>query len=213
VTIVLLCNLLQGGNMNEKILNATKLLGITSLLVISVGVVAETTSVNAQVEVLNAFNLTKGNDLNFGTVRATADTVDTASYTLSADPAATVGVASPGTDSIIQELTYGNPGSITIDGVANFSSLTLTVPELTVAAPLDVSHTDPASNNFELTELTIYDVTNSSPITLTAGVGTIVADSTGNFEFNIGGTISTTTDTTTYTDGSYTASFDVTVEY
>jgi len=201
--------------MNEKMLNATKLLGITSLLVISVPVVAETTSVNAQVEVLNAFNLTKGNDLNFGTIRATAGASgDIASYTLSADPAATVGVATPGsTDAIIQELVYGNPGSFTIDGVANFSSLTLTVPEYTTAAPLDVSHTDPASNNFELTALTAYDVTNSSPITLTAGVGTIVADSTGNFEFNIGGTISTVDDGIAYTDGSYTASFDVIVEY
>jgi len=198
-------------NMNKKILNATKLLSIATLLVTSVGVTADTQSITASVDVLNAVALTNESDISFGTLQVTTDDTDVATYTLSADPAATSGTIVATGAASIQELTYGNSGEFSIAGVVAFTDLTLTLPDV-ATTPLTVT-TPGTSNDFEITELTAYDILNSTDITLTNGAGTITADSTGALSFGIGATLSTIADATAYIDGTYTVDFNVTVEY
>jgi len=199
--------------MSKNILTTTKLLVVSALFATSVGVMADTQSITATVDVLNAVDLVKGSDISFGTLQVTTSDLDVSTYTLSSDPSATVGTTVNGGTSAIQELTYGNPGSFTIDGVVADSQLTITLPDV-ATTPIDVPSTGGTpSNIFQITALSAYDLLGFRAVTFSGGVGTIDADSTGSISFNVGGTLSTVLDTTAYADGSYSVDFDVTVAY
>ena len=130
--------------MKNKILNTTKLLGVTALFSLSANVMAvETVISTATVTVQNAFTFSETSPIDFGTIRVTptllgtalgsdvtintvAAAIDTAVFTLASATGATTVVA--GVTASGQTLIPGAAGVYTIAGVSPFASLTITVP-------------------------------------------------------------------------------------
>ncbi|MEZ7278039.1 DUF4402 domain-containing protein [Pseudoalteromonas sp. 68 DY56-GL68] len=186
---------------------------MTSSALLTFNVVAEQTTFQAGVTVQNAFTLQKDSDLDFGTIRAKADTTsgETATLVLSANPATSATTAS--TNAALAEIAIlvpGTPASFSVSGVSPFATLNITNPTETAIAP----DSAPAGTaGFVLASPTYYVLTGANPNS--AATTTIQVDANGEATFNVGGTL--TTDATTpaldYIDGTYSGTFTLQLDY
>jgi hypothetical protein len=186
----------------------------TALSLISLNVSAETASFNAGVKVQNAFTFTKTADLDFGTIRATADTAatETATLVLAANPATAATTASTdATAAEIAVLAAGSPASFSVSGVSPFATLSITGTGITGAiSPV----TAPAGTaGFTLGTPTYYVLTGATPNSV--ATTTIQVDSTGAATFNVGATLTTDAPTpaSDSTDGDYSGPFTLLLDY
>lgn len=169
-----------------------------------------TVPVNATVE--NSVTVTVTNPLDFGTVGAIRDTVDTATLTVSP---ADVGTEDPGTG-------YGGadpaaivfdpsdpPTAADIDITAAFENTELYITYQTCTNPVF------GADNFVLSGLIDnLAVPGSYDCAAAAVIGHETTDGAGALAFNIGGSITTTTGAATaYADGAYVGSFEMVVSY
>jgi hypothetical protein len=184
--------------------------------------IAETVTVPATVTVNNAIDFTFTGTLDFGQVRATADStaaecsgivLSPTSLTLAAAPTSAT-CSSAGT-SVIQGVggTVARP-VFTLAGIAPFTTMNLTVPNTAVNL---IAATGPGTAQFQLINFTAQKTSAPvAPITIAAGLGTVQTDALGGATFTVGATLITdpgTPSITTYQDLAYVGSFDVTVTY
>ncbi len=183
---------------------------------------AETVTVPATVTVNNAIDFTFTGTLDFGEVRANADSTAAECSGIVLSPTSLILTAAPtsatcssaGT-SVIQAVggTVARP-VFTIAGVAPFTTLNLTVPNTAINL---TAATGPGTAQFQLINFAAQKT--SAPagvITITAGAGTFQTDAAGGAVFTVGATLITdpTTPTiVTYQDLAYSGSFDVSVVY
>ena len=211
-------------------------LAALSVAIFSTQTTAETVTADIGVTVNNAITFTKVSNLNFGDVRAVSAAGATTcnGLFLPANPAQALrpvnltadatltGVANPcatgvGT-ALITSLgtTPAVRASFTVSGAANFTPLTITVPE-----SVTLENPNPLAPDFVYT----YPIgfRTSAPtadiiFTIAASEGTalVTTDGTGGFSFNLGGALLTNPGAnavTTYDDTTYTASMTVEVSY
>ena len=183
-------------------------------------VMAETVTIPATVTVNNAIDFTSTGTLNFGEVRAAADTAAAGNCsgltlpTNSLVPVAASGAAfttvCSGTGAAVIQAVGGTPSrpTLTIAGVAPFTTLDVVLPttaDLTAA-------TGPGNAQFRVINFTAFK-TSAPTATVTT---TIQTDGTGGAVFTVGGTLITDpTDPVdpAYQDLAYSGSFDVEVTY
>jgi hypothetical protein len=207
---------------NQKLVTG---LSAAMLCMCSSVVLAETVTVPATVTVNNAIDFTFTGTMDFGEVRATADTtagecaglvLQTNTLVLGAAAAnATASCTAAGT-AVIQGVggTVARP-VFTIAGVAPFTTLTLTVPNTDI--PMLGAAVPPGTPRFFLRQFTAEKT--SAPagvLTLTSGVGPIVTDALGGAVFTVGANLITDNTAPTlavYQDVAYAGSFTVTVAY
>lgn len=204
---------------NQKLASG---LSAAMLLMSSQLALAETVNVPATVTVNNAINFTFTGTLDFGEVRATADStaaecsglvLSGTSLTLTA--MATNATCSAAGTSVIQAVggTVARP-VFTVAGVAPFTTLNLTVPNTAIDL---TAATGPGTAQFQLINFTAQKT--SAPagaIALTAGAGTFSVDAAGGATFTVGASLITdpgTPSTITYQDLAYAGAFDVIVTY
>lgn len=183
---------------------------------------AETVNVPASVTVNNAIDFTFTGTLDFGEVRANADSTVAECSGIVLSPTSLVLTAAPtsatcssaGT-SVIQAVggTVARP-VFTIAGVAPFTTLNLTVPNTAVDL---TAATGPGTAQFQLINFTAQKTSApAAAITITAGAGTFAVDAAGGAVFTVGATLitdPTAVTTVTYQDLAYSGSFDVSVVY
>lgn len=207
-----------------------------SAALLSMQAAAETATADIGVTVNNAITFTKVTDLNFGDVRAVSAAGATTcnGLFLPANPAQNLRPVNLATDATLTNGT--NPcatgvgtavmtslgttpaarASFTVSGAANFTPLTITVPE-----SVTLENPNPLAPDFFFTYPIGYRT--SAPtadiiFTIAASEGTalVTTDGTGGFTFNLGGALLTNPGAnavTTYDDTTYTASMTVEVSY
>ncbi len=207
----------------KKLLTKTTLAASVALLAFG-ATAAENASFNGTVTVQNAFTLTNDADLNFGTLRANADTASAAVSTikLSANPAA-ASVITNATGATIAELVKGAPATFSVSGVSAFAFLTFDITGIT-GNITSVSPTPSGAAFFKVSDPSIRVLTGGNANTdldltdLTVEAGQLQVGGTGEATFSLGATLTTssnTADTTTsdYIDGDYSGTFALTLEY
>jgi hypothetical protein len=186
---------------------------------------AEQVSVPATVTVNNAINFTFTGTLNFGQVRAAADSSasECVGLVMSANSAVAFAAASGGTmfaaactgaGTAVLQAVGGTPARpvFTVAGVAPFTNLTLTLP--TVAVDLTAA-TGPGTAQFQLVDFTAYK-TSGTPGNVPTTAGGLTTDSAGGAVFAVGATLIThpgAIATPTYQDLAYNGNFTVAVNY
>ncbi|RZM80105.1 DUF4402 domain-containing protein [Pseudoalteromonas rubra] len=192
----------------DKLMNKYTLLSI--LAVMPALSHAQPADFKATVEVANSFNFVKVNDLDFGTIRASGDAagVETASLTIAANAATAPTVASTNASlATIAVINPGTPASFTVEGVAPYSTLTITDPTNTLVSPKSLP---PGTPGFVLSNFTYY-MTSGTPGPV---AGTIQVDANGTVAFNLGATLTTTSAATgNYLNGTYEGSFTLELNY
>lgn len=184
----------------------------------------ENVSFNGTVTVQNAFTLTNDTPLNFGTLRANADTSAATEATLTLSPNSTAAsVIANGTDATIAELVKGEPATFTVSGVSAFAFLTFNIDDA-VGNITSVSPVPTGAAFFKVSDPSIRVLTGGNANTtldltdLTIPAGQLQVDGAGEATFSLGATLTTsnnTDDTTTtdYIDGDYSGTFTLTLEY
>lgn len=211
--------------------NITKILGATVLLVGSSAVMAETLTVPATVTIDNTIDFSLVGTLDFGTLRATpgATISQCVALVVPANPASATTAVITGTetaalcsagaasDGVIQAVggTITRP-VFTVAGLAAFTALDVTVPVAAAALTLNLNPEPAGASVFNLRDFTVYQSSGTAgDVTLTAGVGTITADATGDISFSVGAAILTDVTATSpaYENAAYSGEFDVIVAY
>jgi hypothetical protein len=186
---------------------------------------AEIVTVPASVTVNNAIDFTFTGTLNFGEVRASADSTAAECSGLVLSPTSLILTAAAGAPftttctstgtSVIQAVggTVARP-VFTVAGIAPFTTLDLIVPNTAINL---TAATGPGTAQFQLINFTAQKTSApAAPITLTAGAGTFAVDAAGGATFTVGATLITdpaAPTTVTYQDLAYNGSFDVEVTY
>ncbi|SBT17448.1 hypothetical protein MGA5115_01559 [Marinomonas gallaica] len=186
--------------------------GVTTILTGN-ALAVETLNSNATVTVNNAFTLAESAEMTFGTIRASADTTNnvTASLTLPADGSAgTVTAATPAASNIVV-ITGGTPASFAITNAAPFTTLTLTLP----SSAIDLVT---PGGDAQFTVDSFNAVVSSGPNdgdAYNSGTPNLRTDASGAVSFDVGATLITdaTTPGSNYEDGTYTGSYTVQVDY
>jgi hypothetical protein len=206
-------------NIKEFIMNTKAIItsSILSLAVISAATHAATQRFNATVKVTNTFEFTKDKDLSFGTIRAKADTAadKVATLVMSADPDVVPDAPPEATGAAVISIMSGesHPASFSITGLPEYAVLTITDPtETDVRLPGSES----SAAKFTLSNFN-YFVTKGGTLGEVSGAK-LKADVEGNIAFNLGATLTTSNNTdhgttTDYTDGDYSGTFSLQVNY
>lgn len=189
---------------------------------------AETVQINASVTVLNTFTLAQTTPLSFGTVRAKAstDNANTANIVLppasgaSATSGTTVGADNTDVPTM-STLTAGAQGVYAVSSAAAFTPLNFSVSSNSVS--LTLASAPPTSPNaFTLSALRAVDGSGNEIPLVDSGVAdgnTLTTDVNGALAFTVGGTLSTQDHASraftngNYTDGAYSGSLTLTVDY
>ncbi|TDO97386.1 DUF4402 domain-containing protein [Marinomonas balearica] len=177
----------------------------------SIAMGAETATGNASVTVQNAFNLSETTALSFGTIRATGDTAgtQTAELQISSDGTSNNPETTDSTAAAISVIEAGEPAVFTIDSAAPSSNLTITLPSAAIELTSTLNDGLFSIDDFEAT-------ITSGPRDGTAyASGNLLTDDTGGVTFAVGATLTTGTGATdaAYTDGTYTGTYEITVDY
>lgn len=208
-------------------------LGAAALVATSGAAMAETLSVPATVTVDNTIDFQLTGSLDFGTLRGAADNTGTTcvGVTMPANPASalttTLGTAAgtactTGAGNAVLATVGGTPArpEFAVAGLAAFATLDVTVPvttDETDGIEMALATPPPGAPVFQLHDFTVYQSSGTpGTVALTAGVGTLNANGTGDIVFNVGATIITdpgTPTATEYQNAAYTANFDVEVAY
>ncbi|MGS0692608.1 hypothetical protein [Shewanella sp. 30m-9] len=204
-----------------------KAVGLALVMVASAPVMAaETENATASVTVKNAFEMVVAKPLNFGEITAVVDLAVadgvSASITMSPNPTeqATVvnGAANAAT---IRSLVPGEPGEVTVAGVAPYSELSVTLPEAADKTNVVAASAPPGSPKFVLSAITAFITSGDNDGTLYVhDTNKLTADGQGNASFNFGGTLTTDVNVAgtnvvdrQYQDGEFTGTFPITVSY
>ncbi|WP_299804437.1 hypothetical protein [uncultured Shewanella sp.] len=184
---------------------------------------AETENATASVTVKNAFEMVVAKPLNFGEITAVVDLTEadgvSASITMSPNPTeqATV-VNGEGNAATIRSLVPGEPGEVTVAGVAPYSELSVTLP--TTSTNVVAPSAPPGSPKFVLSAVTAFITSGDNDGTVYAADNKLTADGQGNASFNFGGTLTTDVNIAgtnvidrQYQDGEFTGTFPITVSY
>lgn len=208
--------------MKQPTFKLAKGLGAAMLFLGANVALAETLTVPATVTVNNAINFTFTGSLDFGQVRATADSTaaecvglqlassaGAAALTTPAGAQYTAACTAAGTAAL--QAVGGTPARpvFTIAGVAPFTTLNLALPSTAVNL---TAATGPGTPQFQLVDFTAFKTSGTAGALTTS----IIVDAGGGATFNVGATLMTdpgTPTTTTYQDLAYTGSFDVSVTY
>ncbi|WP_067214795.1 DUF4402 domain-containing protein [Marinomonas gallaica] len=163
---------------------------------------------SATVIVQNSFTLQEDSGLDFGTVRASADTTGTtvATLTLPADGSASSVVQ--GTNATIQEITPGAAATFSISGAAPSTALTLTLPTSTTLT------TGGGTASFTVNNF-IAEVTSGPSNGSTYAASNLITDTAGAVTFSVGADLVTDdgTPSADYLNGTYTGTYQVSVDY
>ncbi len=170
---------------------------------------AQTVTVDVDVDVLNSITLTKVNDLHFGQIAAVADAAKTASLAL-AVPSGAASITTTGTPAYIATIDATNRkiAQLTIEDAADGATLQVTIGGVA----------DPTNGAVAFT-LSDWVYSRNGGISATATAGTpfgFVYSNAYNGGVNtleIAGKITTNVAGTAYTDGNYDGAFTVTVSY
>lgn len=189
---------------------------------------AETVQLDASVTVLNTFTLAQTTALSFGTVRAKAstDNANTANIVLPPASGATAtsgtAVGADNTDvPAMTTLTAGAQGVYAVTGAAAFTPLNMSISSNTIDLTL-ASAPPSAPNAFQLGTLRAVDGSGNEIPLVDSGVAdgnTLSTDVNGALTFTVGGTLSTQDHASraftngNYTDGAYSGSLTLTVDY
>lgn len=193
------------------------LIATSMILGTATAVAQESTTSSASVVVQNAFDITEVAPLDFGIVRATVDSDPT-------DDAGSVSVAS---------FAIGADGSIGVVGVAGGATTAAAISVIADGAPAEFAITNAAPfTDIDINTITGFDLVNSAaaPGTGVFGVDSFVfreagatsdgtsvtTDINGEINFTMGATLSTddaTAAVTNYSDGTYTSTFVMEVQY
>ncbi|WP_440055586.1 DUF4402 domain-containing protein [Pseudoalteromonas sp. T1lg65] len=158
----------------------------------------------ASVKVQNLFEVTNGNPLNFGTIRAQSHDSDIATYVMLAKPDAELqDPTNPDGTAAISVIEPGSPATFEVTNAAPNQELTITNP-----TNLDIKGT--SGPGFTLSDFTYYV---SSGGTTGPVANKIKVDNLGNASFSMGATISTVASTNSYEDGDFSADLQITLEY
>ncbi|CAM4085543.1 DUF4402 domain-containing protein [Pseudoalteromonas ostreae] len=177
---------------------------------------ATTESFDAKVKVQNTVVLAKGNDLDFGTIRAVADPDGNNQATLVINPEPTASPVSSRTDNvpaIISIIEQGSPASFTVSEVVPNARLSITNPTATTLSSNGQGLNEP---NFTVGTWTYFITSGPNANTYYSSVApNLTADGDGSVSFNIGATLSTASITSTeaYRDTEYTGTFLLEVAY
>lgn len=204
----------------------TKILGATFVLVSANASALETVNGTASATVSNAFTFVENNGIDFGTIRATQETVasgtNVATLSLYADASTTVVTSEAAVIGIL-----GTPAvaSFSVSGVSPFTNLDVTFPAAVTTltadsgAPNSSSFTIPANVDDDGT----FDnggwsiASGGSLVTVVTGaVATITSDVAGAVDFEVGAeltTVATNIGTDQYIDDTYSATYTITVDY
>jgi len=151
----------------------------------------------------NAFTMTETTPVSFGTISAFADSTDTAVLTLNGQTGIGV-VTEVGTAASIIVITAGTPGVVTITSAPPSTAMT-------IANPASVTLDNPATTG-EATFAADLNATGLGYVTTTNAAGELV--------IQIGGTLTTEAAgqdsggiAKSYTDGTYTGTYVMTVSY
>ncbi|MGH1398031.1 MAG: hypothetical protein ACRBCT_02345 [Alphaproteobacteria bacterium] len=168
---------------------------------------AQTVTVPVNATISNTVTATATQGMNYGTVVASTDGTNAVTYLLGSDGTLTPGTAGGTSVASQVDATGLQPGLVTITNAADGSTLNVTIDS--VVDPTDGSNSFATSlftyrRNSEITE---QSATVGTAFTMTyadnAGAGSTLA---------IGATL-TGAGATTYDDGAYVGSFEVTVAY
>jgi hypothetical protein len=199
----------------------TKILGATFVLVSSNSVLAETIpAATATVTVQNAFTFLNPTPLDFGTIRATADTSGTNNFaTLTLTPTATTAtVASSAVNggAAVSSLVDGTQASFTVSGAAPFTDLEVTFPA-DGATTLKGASLPASAANFTIGAWQAFVVGGLNDTDTITTAGTMQTDAAGAVAMNVGATLTTdangTSITQNYQDAAYTGTYIVIVDY
>lgn len=194
----------------------------TTKLVLAIGVfsalplsaIAATVSATASVTVQNAFSLSQTTALSFGTIRAKADTSGSTNHVASliVNPDGSASTASStGANASITVISQGTPAVFAISNAAPNTNLTITSP-----GTVTLSRTGGGGANFTV-DTWAFRITSGTNANTAYSTGSpnLLTDNTGAVTFAAGATISTqaTTPSADYTDGSYTGTYNMVVNY
>ncbi|MFC3031809.1 DUF4402 domain-containing protein [Pseudoalteromonas fenneropenaei] len=196
---------------------ALTLISLTILSTTSLTATAETKPMKATVTVKNLFTLTPDKELSFGEIRANAELLTDggkqASLTIPADPDAASGVPTKDGTAVIQSITAGSPATFSVSGTAPNSELLISIP---TSAELINSAALPDNPKFVISDFEVLIEGGPNDRQIYDGSSKkLIADNTGAVKFHVGATLKTdpAAKKSTYTDGEYTATVNVTVVY
>ena len=193
-------------------INSKLLISLVAATCTASAIAAESVTSTATVVVQNAFVLTENQALNFGTIRAKADTSGstTASLIIPADGSAH-SVTRTGTEaqSNIIEITAGAPATYSVSSAAPLTNLTITLPTTAIAL----------TNNNSVASFTMGSfgayITSGANSGSAYSASNLQTDANGAVNFSVGATLTTdgSTPAADYTDGTFTGTYTITVSY
>lgn len=192
----------------KKLIKYLSVIALPSIIA-SPSIALESVNGTATVVVQNSFTLQQDSQLNFGTVRASADTTGTtfAFLTMPADGSATS--TTQGTNAAIQEITAGAPATFSISGAAPSTALTLTLPAGTV------NLTTGGGTAAFTVDTFVAEITSGPSNGSTYSSSNLITDTSGAVTFSVGANLNTdkTTPASDYLNGTYSGTYQVSVDY
>ncbi|TPE54519.1 DUF4402 domain-containing protein [Maribrevibacterium harenarium] len=194
-------------------INSKLLISLVAATCTASAIAAESVTSTATVVVQNAFVLTENQALNFGTIRAKADTSGstTASLIIPADGSAhsVTRTGNSISQSNIIEITAGAPATYSVSSAAPLTNLTITLPTTAIAL----------TNNNSVASFTMGSfgayITSGANSGSAYSASNLQTDANGAVNFSVGATLTTdgSTPAADYTDGTFTGTYTITVSY
>jgi len=189
-----------------------------SVAVYSFGAYATSESFSATVKIQNTVILTKGDDLNFGTIRAVADPTGAsqASLTISPNPDADIKSSkTDGANALISIIEEGSPATFKVSDVVPNARLTISDPSPSLGR-LESNSQGLNEPQFEVNDWK-YFITSGTSVNqpYDSASPNLIADEKGEVGFAIGATLSTYSQASSepYKDVEYTGTFQIEVAY
>lgn len=217
----------------HKFNKITKVLGATFVLTAALQTAVEAaetiSNAGASVTVTNSFNFTETTALSFGSVRAVNDTDSNNAAVMYVTPAGSTGTADVNSpNGVIQTLGGAAPAVFSVDGLAPFAAMTITVPAAETNITADSGAPSAAAflipggllgTAFASTTDFSSNTANGWVVELSDGTqyvnaGDLVADGTGAATFTVGAALKTVAHATnSYIDDAYSGTYAITVDY
>lgn len=193
-------------------------LAVPFAVLMSSAAVAETTPGTASIQITNAFNLVETTPISFGNVQLTQDTdtgtAGSVSITIAGDATPMSVTASAPTEASANILTAGAPGRFDITAAAPFTALDVTFP-----SAFDLVNTAAPPSNPAL-EVTLAATTTfilggvNDGLVLNPGTNDLITDGTGAVGISLGGVLTSDgADDEPFADGTYSGTYNLTVNY
>lgn len=195
----------------KKLLSSTKILSLTCALAIGYTATAsaQTANMTATATVQNTITLATPNQLNFGTIVAVSDTVNTATATVDVLGALTTATTGAPAQTALVDGTAVSQGTVEISGAADGATINININNVVdpvAGAETFVLDSFTTSFNGGASAAQVINTPFAETYSAAFGGGTNTLD--------IGATITTTTVAAApYTDGVFNGSYDVVFSY